>query len=151
MNININLNNMAKQSCCIDCGKKNSIYHKRCAECNYKSPERNKKISENQTGSGNPNWKGGRFKDANGYIRIKMKGHRLSDHNGYIREHRLIAEKKYSRKLKKGEIVHHLNGIRDDNRPENLVITTLKSHGEKTIKKLLQNRILELETKLFKL
>ena len=142
---------MAKQFYCIDCGKEISMNHKRCAKCNYKSPERNKKISENQTGSGNPNWKGGRFEDADGYIRIKMKGHPLADSNGYVREHRLVAEKKYGRKLKKKEVVHHLNGIRNDNSPKNLAITTPALNGEKTLKKLLQNRILELETKLFKL
>lgn len=59
--------------------------------------------------------------DSMGYRVICIKGKQ-------IREHRVVAEQMLGRKLEKGEVVHHLNGNRSDNRPENLEVH--KSHSE---------------------
>jgi hypothetical protein len=51
-----------------------------------------------------------------------MPGHHLANVNGYVPEHRLIAEQKLGRHLRPDEIVHHINGDRGDNRPDNIEV-----------------------------
>jgi hypothetical protein len=74
-------------------------------------------------------WKGGRLK-ARGYILIYSPSHphRNKVGKGYVFEHRLVMEEKLGRFLSKNVIVHHINGIRNDNRIENLVLTTNSKH-----------------------
>jgi hypothetical protein len=73
-------------------------------------------------------WKGGKTK-INGYILTRDDNHPFSTKNGkYVLEHRLVMEKAIGRYLTSTEDVHHLNGIKNDNRPENLIIVT---HGAK--------------------
>ena len=83
-----------------------------------------------QAGSLNHQWKGGRSIASNGYVLVKAWGHAMADSRGYVYEHRLVAEQKIGRPLAPGEEVHHINGNRQDNRPENLdVCATRAEHG----------------------
>ena len=57
------------------------------------------------------------------------------DDNGYLRfrdsntlYHRWVKEKELGRRLEKGEIIHHINSNKLDNKPENLQILTAKEH-----------------------
>lgn len=55
-----------------------------------------------------------------GYVYVYFRDHPNSDKEGRIYEHRLIMEEKLGRYLFQFENVHHKNGIRHDNRIENL-------------------------------
>ena len=73
-------------------------------------------------------WQGGRMTTHQGYVLIHKPDHHAATVNGYVPEHRLVYEESRGIKLPKSMQVHHLNGIRNDNRPENLEAMTNSAH-----------------------
>jgi len=73
-------------------------------------------------------YKGGKHKTTDGYIKILCYGHPAA-RNNKVFEHRLVMEGDIQRYLRNNEIVHHKNGIRDDNRIENLEIMSPSAHA----------------------
>lgn len=67
---------------------------------------------------------GSRIRATNGYVRVHMPTHPQANCDGYIQEHRFVMEQALGRPLKPFENVHHKNGLRYDNRPENLELWT---------------------------
>ena len=102
----------------------------------------------------NPASKGGKIKDSSGHILILSHKHPNKCTGNYVYGHRLVMEKKLGRYLKSTEIVHHINGIKDDNRIKNLALMTKEKHTKIHVKKrttylqLAQQRIQELEKQL---
>ncbi len=65
-------------------------------------------------------WKGGRIVRRTGYVIVLKPEHPYATSTGYVFEHRLVMESILGRYLLPNEKVHHINGNRADNRPENL-------------------------------
>lgn len=77
-------------------------------------------------GKNAPRYKNGQYKDAQGYIYVLIPEHPRARRN-YIKRAHLVLEKKLGRYLYSGEIAHHKNEIRDDDRAENIELKESRS------------------------
>ena len=128
--------------------KKTLLEDKRCVDCGkllrWRSGKRAKQVRCKPCslkfsgwlaqGPGNPNWKGGRRVDKDGYIWIYHEGSHLHGRmmraSVYVPEQVLIWEQEHNRVLPKDQIIHHINKNRSDNRPENLTAMTPLQHKQ---------------------
>lgn len=103
-----------------------------------------------------PNWKGGRYVH-NGYVNVMIEtlpesqqamAHKMTT-GKYILEHRLVMAMEMGRPLVRGEVVHHINGNKSDNRFKNLMLENVKVHSQ--AHRELVRRIGELEKENFRL
>lgn len=113
---------------CDMCGKYFSVIpcHKDSVFCSHKcywESMKGKSIRNrgNALGKEHPKWKGGLCKHGRGYIKEYAPQHPMQSGN-YVSQHRLVMEKHLGRYLLPKEVVHHINGIKDDNRLENLML-----------------------------
>ena len=77
-------------------------------------------------GESHPLYRGGKSHDSNGYVCLSSKTHGA---NHGRREHRVVMELALGRALLPDEVVHHVNGIKSDNRLENLRVESRASHN----------------------
>lgn len=93
-------------------------------------------MAKANVGAKNPMWKGGRFVNTFGYVLILNREHPRADHMGYVREHLIVAEKAVGHYLPSPICIHHVDGNRQNNSPQNLVICPNNGYH-----RLLHNRI----------
>ena len=90
-------------------------------------------------------WNGGRFLDDRGYVRVRVdKRHGKNRLRHYRMEHILVAERALGRPFRVGEMVHHVNDRKAENRNSNLVI--FKGHAYHRILEARARRIREFGT-----
>lgn len=106
-------------------------------------------VGKRLRGSNSPNWGGGKYKERTGYVIVylspddfyypmatRSRGrHNSHRYGGYVQEHRLVMAKHLGRCLQSWELVHHKNGVKDDNHIENLELQAsigehIKNHTE---------------------
>ena len=130
--------------CRCDCGTEQKVIthslrsgNSRNCGCIRKEKIRIQGLKEHPKGVNSPHWKGGRFKGPEGYINVYAPDHLRAGTDRYIYEHTLVMENVLGRPLYPHETVHHKNGVRSDNRPENLELWS-KSHppGQRIIDKV---------------
>ena len=109
-----------------------------------------KNRSEAHSGEKSPNWNGGKSKNRKGYILVHCPENHRADSKGYVMEHILVWERETGILVPPNCCIHHLNGIKDDNRIENLCLMKFSSHtvfhhlgkheSEETKKKISEKR-----------
>jgi hypothetical protein len=109
---------------------------KQCRICSMRTGEYREKQRLSQIGDKHYHWGGGKTKRTNGYIEVwippdhpfSSMTYKTGVRHHYVMEHRLVMAQHLGRPLTRTEVVHHINGIRDDNRIENLEL--FGSNGE---------------------
>ena len=73
-------------------------------------------------------WNGGKTKSTKGYKLVKAPEHHRADKHGYVMEHILVFERETGISVPKNCCIHHINGIKDDNKIENLCMMLHSAH-----------------------
>jgi hypothetical protein len=67
---------------------------------------------------------------SDGYVSVCAPHHPNRNGHGRVLEHRLVMERMIGRLLESHEIVHHKDGVKTNNKPSNLELTTWSDHAK---------------------
>lgn len=118
---------------CLECGKPIEKAHLKVkweTERRYKAARAkfcNKTCSNRWNARNRANTKYRRL-TTRGYVEVWMPDHPMAQKNGYLMEHRLVMAEHLGRPLERGEVVHHKNEDKTDNRIENLELLSKAVH-----------------------
>lgn len=109
-----------------------------------------KRYPDGRVGDKHPRWRGGRWMTGAGYILAHCPDHPNASKTGYVFEHRLVMEEMLGRYLETDEIVHHIDGNKANNDPDNLAVMDKGQHISEHFAashevKRLRKRVKELE------
>lgn len=135
-----------KRRRCYYCqGKKRSGETRKCAQCGKEFYAARWQLADTERRQGTYCSKeclydaqrldgtGWQYRRKDGYIAVYYPRHPDASKSGWMLQHRLVAEEAIGRRLLPKEHVHHLNGIKDDNRPENLQVLNTGDHTRITL------------------
>ena len=75
-----------------------------------------------------------------GYVLVYVPHHPNAHKDGYSMLHTVILERSIGRYLKKDEVAHHINGVKNDNNVSNLKLMKIKEHQSMHMKQRYQKR-----------
>lgn len=124
------------RTCSVECGNqlKRADRNVVCKTCNtlFERPHGKMQTFCSRSCAQTNRVKLGQFKKPEGYENKTNAGYISVKKDGkWVQKHRAVMEEKLGRPLLSTERVHHINGVRDDNRPENLELWLIKGQSKK--------------------
>jgi hypothetical protein len=119
------------------CGFTSNIIDCACDMCEKQLLDRDRQGKSHRflMGHGGTNKDGskrdGKYTDRYGYVKVLAPTYYRANRQGYVREHILVYEKYHRCCILPWSNVHHLNGIKSDNRPENLELMSKSGHSRR--------------------
>lgn len=114
--------------CCCGCGEKTTVAKRTYNTEGIKKGEHRRFVRGHHNKIFKQNYKNGLMKNK-GYVYVLCENHPNHTQGNYVKRSRLVMEEHLGRFLLSNEYVHHKNGIRHDDKIENLELTEVSEHN----------------------
>lgn len=100
--------------------------------CASDLPDRRGRHGNHARSSNHPSWSNARMVSDEGYVKVRVgRGHPLADPNGYTYEHLLVWVGAGNSRPTAGQVLHHMNEVKTDNRIGNLELLDRAEHNRR--------------------